>query len=216
MTATTFTTQQQAELDSLFKKLGGKAFGSTAFLRPSEALKSGLTLDAARVYVHIPPLVPPTNSTPTIKKWWPAAEGGDGWIVLSRDRSVADGSKWVALPVWNANYSSGGATDDVNNSIIKGMIGTYYGNGYLEMVYDGTDAWIPGLSDALPTLDGDAGVLTFAIGRSETGNTQQDSIKIKVYQNTGQTLADVLATMQAPDTSTVDLVAIYTAARDAP
>lgn len=207
----TFTDGDKAKLDSLYKKAGGKAFGSVAFLRPSEPLPSAQSTDATRVYVDIPPTTPPATSTATVKKYYPAAEGGDGWIVMSRDRSVADGSKWVALPTHDPAYSSGGATAEKNASIINGMIGTVYGNGYLELIYDGADQWIPGLSDALPTLDGDAGVLTFATGRTETGNTPQDSIKIKVYCNVGRTLADV----QADTVSGVDLVAIYTAKRDA-
>ena len=208
----TFTDADKAKLDALYKKAGGKAFGSVAFLRPSEPLPSAQSTDAMRVYIDIPPTTPPANSTATVKKYYPASEGGDGWIVMSRDRSVADGSKWVALPNHDPAYSSGGATAEKNASIIKGMIGTMYGNGYLEMIYDGADQWIPGLSDALPTLDGDAGVLTFASGRSETGNTPQDSIKIKVYCNTGRTLADV----QQDIGGETDLTAIYKGKRDAP
>ena len=208
----TFTDSDKAKLDALYKKAGGKAFGSVAFLRPSEPLPSAQTTDATRVYLDIPPPVPPATSTVTITKHYPVNEGGVGWLVLSRDRSVADGSKWVALPTHDPAYSSGGATAEKNASILKGMIGTVYGNGYLEMVYDGSDQWIPGLSDALPTLDGDAGVLTFATGRTESGNTPQDSIKLKVFRNVGRTLADVQSTESEP----VDLLAIYTTKRDAP
>lgn len=209
----TFTDTDKARLDALFKKAGGKAFGSVAFLRPSEPLPSELSIYAKTVRLQDIPATPPTASTETIKKWYPAAEGGDGWVVFSRDRSVADGSKWVALPAHNPSFSAGAASAETIASILKGWIMDSKGKLYLPMFYDGADEWIPGESAALPTLDPDSGVLTFAVGRSETGNTPTDSIKMKAFQDLGQTLADYLAA--SGDTSGVDLVAIYTAKRDA-
>lgn len=207
----TFTDSDKVKLDQLYKKAGGKAYGSTAFLRPSEPLPSNLTVDAKRVFLDIPPATPPAATTATVKKHWPVEEGGDGWIVLSRDRSVADGSKWVALPEHNPAFSAGAASQEQIDSILTGFIATKYGNGYLEMFYDGTNSWIPGQGDALPTLDPDSGVVTFASGRSETGNTPQDSIKMKAFRNIGRTLAD----LQTAEPEVVDLLPFYIAKRDA-
>ena len=210
----TFTDADKARLDSLYKKAGGKAFGSTAFLRPSEPLPAELSIYANTVRLQDIPATPPTASTATIKKWYPVAEDGDGMLVFSRDRSVADGSKWVALPQHNPAFSAGSASAETVASIEKGFITDVKGKLYLPLFFDGTDQWIPGESDALPTLDPDSGVLTFAIGRTETGNTPADSIKAKLYQDKGQTLKDYLATSGTVEG--VDLVAIYTAKRDAP
>ncbi len=210
----TFTDTDKARLDALYKKAGGKAFGSVAFLRPSEPLPSEQSIYANTVRLQSIPATPPAASTATIKKWYPAAEGGDGLVVFSRDRSVADGTKWVALPQHNPAFSAGSASAATVASILKGFITEVKGKLYLPLFYDGNDQWIPGESDALPTLDPDSGVLTFAVGRAETGNTPQQSIKMKAYQDLGQTLADYLAS--TGDTSGVDLVSIYKAKRDAP
>lgn len=208
----TYTNIQHARLDALYKKAVGKAFGSVNIIPPSETLASDLGVNAKRISLTVIPSEPPATSTDSIKKWYPEAAGGVGWLVFSRDLSVADGSKWVALPEHNPSFSGGSASQATKDSILKGWIMSSSGPLYLPKFYDGNDEWIPGASDALPTLDPDAGVLTFAQPRAESGATPAESIKMTAFQDVGQTLAEYVA--QAGDSSLFNAYEAYINERD--
>lgn len=162
----------------------GKKFYEETIARTSE-------VHASDVFSEPVPAAPPAASTSVIKKWYPAAEGGDGWIHLTVDRSVGGNTTWVALPAHNDNWSSGSAD---TSQVMKGFVSPRYGKQYLVKAFDGNDNEIPQLDPSDWTFDYSGGVLVFngVSSRAESGNTPADSIKIKVYQYVGETLATAM------------------------
>ncbi|MEZ5537650.1 MAG: hypothetical protein R3F02_18775 [Thiolinea sp.] len=162
----------------------GKQFYEETIPRASE-------VHGAEVFGELIPPTPPAASAGVVKKFWPAVEGGDGWLPLTVDRSVPGNKTWVALPEHSDNWSSGSAD---TSQVLSGFISPKYGKQYLVKVFDGNDNEIPQLDSSDWTFDYSAGVLVFnGANRSETGNSAADSIKIKVYQYVGNTLLDVIS-----------------------
>lgn len=161
----------------------GKQFYEETVPRASE-------VHGTEVFGELIPTTPPAISEGTVKKWYPAAEGGDGWIEMTVDRSVPNNRTWVALPTHSANWSSGSAD---TSQILKRLISPKYGKQYLVKVFAGNGSEIPQLDASDWTFDYSAGVLVFnSANRSETGNTPAASIKIKVFQYVGNSLLDVV------------------------
>lgn len=141
------------------------------------------------------PTIPPMNTAGVVKKFYPVTENGDGWLALTVDRSVAGNRTWVALPTHSSNWSAG--KDDVTQ-ILKGFISPKYGKQYLVKVFNGADQEIPQLDSSDWTFDYSSGVLVFnSENRTESGNTPDDAIKIKVYQYIGKTADQMLSVGEA-------------------
>lgn len=144
------------------------------------------------VFGEVIPTIPPATTEGVVKKFYPAADGGDGWLALTVDRSVGGNVTWVALPAHNNNWSSGSAD---TSEVLKRFISPKSGKQYLVKVFDGNDNEIPQLDSSDWFFDYSAGTLTFngVSSRSESGNTPEDSIKLKVYQYTGKSAAEMIA-----------------------
>lgn len=161
----------------------GKAFYEETIPRSSE-------VHSSEVFGQAIPSIPPMATAGVVKKWYPAAENGDGMIYMTCDRSVGGNKTWVALENHSANWSSGSA--DVSE-VLKGFIGPKYGKQYLVKVFDKNDNEIPQLDTSDWTFDYSSGVLVFnSANRSESGATPAASIKIKVYQYVGKSAAEMI------------------------
>lgn len=171
------------KLDKIFKWMFLKSRGDNNSQYFEESIPTALDVHASEVYSEPIVAIPPATTTPIIKKWYPAGETGDGWITLTKDSKYNGNRVWVALGTWNSNWSSG--SGDVSQ-ILKNFISPKYGNSYLVRLYDGNDNPIPELDNSSWLFDYKSGVLTFEVDRAETGTTEADSIKIKVYQYVGR------------------------------
>lgn len=161
----------------------GKAFYEETIPRASE-------VHSDEVFGQPIPSIPPLATAGVVKKFYPAAESGDGLITMTVDRSVGGNKTWVALPTHSSNWSSGSAD---TSEILKGFISPKYGKQYLVKVFDGSDNEIPQLDTSDWTFDYSSGVLVFnSANRGESGNTEADSIKIKVYQYVGKSAAEMI------------------------
>lgn len=184
------TTDQK--LEKVWEWFSNNADTSTAKQFYEETIARASEVHASEVFAEPIPSVPPASSTAVVKKWYPVAEGGEGWLVLTVDRSVANNRTWVALPAHSGNWSSGSAD---TSQVLKGFISPKYGKQYLVKVFAGNDSEIPQLDSSDWTFDYSAGVLTFnSANRSESGNTPADSIKLKVFQYIGKQLLEVVGT----------------------
>lgn len=172
--------------DYTFKSFNFKARGTNSAQFFEENIPRNPYTSAEFVWTESIPYTPPTETSSVVKKWYPFEDGGDGWIVMTRDRSVDGGRKWVALDVHSSNWSSG--SGDVTK-VLRGFIGPKYGPQYIVKVFDGAGNQIPELDASDWVFDYDSGVLVFnSSDRSESGSTLTASIKIKVFQYIGKTL----------------------------
>jgi len=176
------------KLDRLWKKMFNRARGTNDAKYYEENIPTAFDVHASEVYFDSIPSTPPASTTSTIKKWYPASEGGDGWLVMTVDRKYNGNRVWVAKNTWSANFSSG--SGDVSD-ILRNFISPKYGFQYRVKVYDGNDNEIPELDESSWLFDYKAGVLTFEQDRPEDGTTQSNSIKIKVYQYVGTFVSDI-------------------------
>jgi len=172
-------------VDRLFKWMFGKSRGDNSSQFFEENITTSFDVHASEIYAQPIPSTPPTTTNSIVKKWYPSTESGDGSITLTRDRKVNGGRCWVAVNNWSSNWSSGSA--DLTQ-IMKNFISPKYGRNYVVQVFDGNGNQIPELDNASWLFDYKAGVLTFETDRWETGNTVNDSIKIKTYQYVGSML----------------------------
>ncbi len=179
------------KLEKVFEWLSNNADTSTGKQFYEETIPRASEIHGAEVFGELIPAIPPATTLGVVKKWYPAAEGGDGWLPMTVDRSVPNNRTWVALPTHSGNWSSGSAD---TSQIMKGFISPKYGKQYLVKVFDDSGNEIPQLDASDWTFDYSAGVLTFnSANRSETGNTPAASIKIKVYQYAGNSLLEVVS-----------------------
>jgi hypothetical protein len=112
-------------------------------------------------------------------------------IRATLDRGVPGNKVWVLKATWQGTWDSGsGNKGDILTRLIDPALG---GPLYVAEVYAGTsgsNARIPELDASDWSLDYDAGVLVFnSSNRSETGNSADDSIRVKCYRYIGETLA---------------------------
>lgn len=178
------------KIDRLFKWMFLRARGDSNSQYFEENIPTGFDVHASEVYAEAIPSIPPSATSSVVKKWYPAGESGDGWIVLTRDKKYNGGRVWVALDSWNANWSSGSGNI---TQILKNFVSPKYGNQYVIRVYDGSNTLIPELDNSSWLFDYKAGVLTFETDRAEIGATQADCIKIKIYQYVGNFLDNVVS-----------------------
>ena len=182
------TTDQK--LEKVWEWFNNNSDTSTGKQSYEETIARASEVHGSEVFGELIPTIPPALSEGVVKKWYPADAGGDGWLVLTVDRSVPNNRTWVALPTHSSNWSSGSADTSV---VLKRFISPKYGKQYLVKVFDGNGNEISQLDAADWTFDYSAGVLTFnSANRSETGNTPTASIKIKVYQYVGNSLLEVV------------------------
>lgn len=152
-------------------------------------VKNNLFLHADHIRIDSIPPTAPETTTNIICKHYPSEEGGEGWILMVRDHNDGEGKIWVALETFQKGWSTGaGNADDIRT----GFISEDYDSSYLVGVFDGNDQWIPPLSQPGWDFNYDTGVLIFDEGRPETGDTPQDTIKIKAYRYTGKYLSQVI------------------------
>lgn len=174
------------KVDRLFKWMFSRARGDNSAAFFEEAIPTSYEVHAADVFVETIPGIPPTETNSVIQKLYPAGEDGDGWIEMTCDRKYNGNRVWVALDTHESTWSSG--SGDVSR-IRKNFINPKYGSSYVVKVFDGNDNAIPELDNSNWLFDYRAGVLTFESDRAEAGSTPASSIKIKVFQYVGQTLA---------------------------
>ena len=157
-----------------------------------ETVARSYEVNTSDVFGEVIPTLPPATSEGVVKKYYPAADGGDGMLTLTVDRSVGGNVTWVALPAHNSNWSSGSAD---TSEVLSRFISPKSGKQYLVKVFDGSDNEIPQLDSSDWFFDYSAGALTFngVSSRAENGNTPADSIKLKVYQYVGKSAAEVIA-----------------------
>ncbi len=176
------------KLDRLWKKMFNRARGTNEAEHYEENIPTTVDVHSSEIYHESIPTTPPPSTTTTIKKWYPVSEGGDGWIVLTLDRKYNGNRVWVAKNTWSPSFSSGSGNI---SDILRNFISPKYSFQYRVKVYDGNDNEIPELDDSSWLFDYKAGVLTFEQDRSESGATQSDCIKIKVYQYVGTFVSDI-------------------------
>ncbi len=151
-------------------------------------VKTNPFLHADHVRIDLIPKKAPEKSTPVIQKHFPSDENGDGWILMVRDNSYAEGNVWVALEKFQADWSTGTGNLD---EIMTGFISNDYDVSYLVRVFDGNDELtLP--AEAGWDFNYDTGVLIFDSPRPESGNNEKDTIKIKAYRYTGRYLSDII------------------------
>lgn len=184
------TAEQKLEL--VWEAHNAKTNTSTGKQYYEETVARAYEVNTSDVFGEVIPTIPPATTEGVVKKYYPVADGGDGMLTLTVDRSVGGNVTWVALPAHNDNWSSGSAD---TSEVLQRFISPKSGKQYLVKVFDGNDNEIPQLDSADWFFDYSAGVLTFngVSSRPETGNTPADSIKLKVYQYTGKTAAEVIA-----------------------
>ena len=176
--------------DRVWKWMFNRARGDSNAAFYEENIPSIFDVHASEVYAEVISPVPPTTSTPVIKKHYPAGENGDGWITLTCDRKYNGNRVWVALDTFNGAWSSG--SGDITK-ILRNFVAPKYGAAYLVSVFDGSGNEIPMLDASSWLFDYKSGVLTFETNRAETGASVASCIKIKVYQYVGKFLSDLSA-----------------------
>lgn len=179
----------QTKVDYTFKDFANKARSSNNVAYYEETIQRVRTLHSSKVWTESIPVEPPSTSTNVVKKFYPTDEGGDGWIVMTMDRAVSNGLKWVALPTHQVNWSSGSADVSV---VMNNFIPPTYGKKYIVKVYKGNNSIIPELDTVDYFFDYETGILIFngVTSMSETGLSEATSIKIKVYQYVGKNLSN--------------------------
>ena len=184
------TAEQKLEL--VWEAHNSKTNTSTGKQYYEETVARAYEVNTSDVFGEVIPTIPPASTEGVVKKHYPVADGGDGMLTLTVDRSVGGNVTWVALPAHNSNWSSGSAD---TSEVLSRFISPKSGKQYLVKVFDGSDNEIPQLDRSDWFFDYSAGTLTFngVSSRSETGNTPEDSIKLKVYQYIGKTAAEVIA-----------------------
>ena len=171
------------KIDKVWKFIFNRSRGDSSAQHYEDNIPTSFDVHSSEVYSEIIPSTPPAATTSVIKKCYPIADGGDGWITLTRDKKYNGGRVWVALGTWSSNWSSG--YGDISQ-IMKNFVSPKYGAAYVMSVFNGTDVEIPILDDSSWLFDYKSGVLTFESDRAETGSSEADSIKIKVYQYIGK------------------------------
>ncbi len=188
----------QTRTNVAFKSLQGKARGNDSTPYYAETIPRKGTTHADQVWLSDVPRTPPSSSTEVVARYYPDAEGE---IVLTMDRAVAGGRKWVALDRFEGSWSSG--SGDVSR-VQGGWIAPEFGAQYVAQLYDGAGQRIPELDASDWMFDYAAGVLTFnSQDRAESGTSAGQAIKLRVFRYIGHTLG-----------SPPDFEQTYIAARD--
>lgn len=169
--------------DLVYKALiWGRVQGSASALPQEENIPLKLDVHGDDIYVNSIPSTPPSATTGVIKKHYPSSEGGDDWIVLSKDSKYNGNRVWVALPTWSSSFSSG--SGDLTQ-IMTNFVAPKYGVGYKVKLYDVAGNEIPELDQSDWVFYYKAGVLVFNMDRVENGSSEVASIKIKAFQYIG-------------------------------
>jgi hypothetical protein len=178
---------ESEKIDILFKKMFGKAYGSSDRQFWEETIRTTPDIHASDIFSQEIPQ-PQMFGTDTIKKWYPAEEGGDGILYLSLDNYYSGNRVWIALNTWSDTFTSSIPSVD----IMRSFISPKYDPGYEIQVLDANNLLVPNTDYY---YDYRAGVLAFQADRvAETGNTTQNSVKIKAYQYLGKNLSQVTIT----------------------
>ena len=167
-----------SKTDRLWKAIFSRARTSPDKQFFEENIPTAFDLHADEVYAESIPRDVPIADTDIIKKVN---------LTLTRDKTVSGNKAWVALPVWQSNWSSG--TGDVTE-IAGNFISPKYGPGYVAKIFKGDETRIPELSDLSWVFDYKAGVLMFESDPGQNGVTESTSIKIEVYQYTGRMVSE--------------------------
>lgn len=170
------------QTDVSFKDVKRKAYTSTNAKFFEENIPRIRVTPSSAVITETIPYPPPAISTDVIR------------VIdmrLTLDRGVPGNKAWVLKETWQATWDSGsGDKSDILTRLVDPAMG---GALYVAEVYAGSsksNARIPELDTSDWSFDYDAGVLVFnSENRTETGNTQADSIRVKCYQYIGKTLA---------------------------
>lgn len=191
------------KVDYLFKQSQSKSRGANELAFYEENIPTALEVHADAVFAEPLPKPAPAASTDIVKKFFPANEGGEGWITMTMDRAVNGGRKWVALDTFESVWSSG--SGDVSR-VMSNFVSNSYDKTYIVKVFDGNDNRIAELDASAWLFNYRAGVLTFETNRPEGGTSESDCIKIKVYQYTGKMQSDVLGGAAAVSRVRAELV----------
>lgn len=186
----TFSDVNAVQLDTLAKDFEEKAARSSGFFASGEPIGSKNSTTAARVFMNEPPVIPPAESTADIAKHYPVEEGGTGVIRLTRDRDVADGTTWVALPTHDGAFGAGAASAETLATIMRDFLTDATAPGYAVKFYAPDGTWLPNGGIYRPSIDPMSGVVRFATPvPGATGADAASSPYIKAYRQVGATLA---------------------------
>jgi putative addiction module CopG family antidote len=150
-------------------------------------IEKDVFVPSSQIILDSIPENPPKHSNSTIKKYYPKSEGGDGWIVMTRN-GASNGKMWVALEEFNSDWSHASGSDQKK---LNWFIPPKYGREYHVKVYDKSGEWLPNHQNPCWKFHYDTGILIFEGNRKESGLNEVDTIKIKAYRYIGKTLADL-------------------------